>query len=80
MRGRNSGYDFLDPLILKILKESSMPMSTLGVNYRVNENVGRTINLNVIRNHLLFLKKSRKISENINKKNGVVYYKLLGFK
>ena len=77
MRGRASGHDFVDPLILKLLKESKVSMSTLGINYRINELAGRTINLNVIREHLIFLVKSKKISENLNKENGVTYYKFI---
>jgi len=73
---RSSGYDFLDPLILKILKESKGPMSTLSINYRINEAVRRTINLNIVRNHLIFLLNNKKVSEKINE-NGVVYYKLV---
>ena len=77
MRGRASGHDFVAPIIMKILKESKSPMSMLGINYRVNNDAGRTINLNVIRDHLLFLLKSKKISENMNRENGVTYYKLI---
>jgi len=77
MRGRASGHDFVDPMIITILKESKRSMSTLGINYRVNETVGRTINLNVIRDHLLFLVKNKKISESLDKENGVTYYKLI---
>lgn len=77
MRGRISGHDFVDPMIVKILIESKIPMSILGINYRVNGKVGKTINLNVIRNHLLFLVKSKKISESLNKETGVTYYKLI---
>jgi hypothetical protein len=73
----STGHDFIDPAILKILKESIGPMSTLGVNYRINEIAGKVINLNVIRNHLLFLVKSRKISERLDNENGVTYYTLL---
>jgi hypothetical protein len=77
MKGRASGHDFVDPLILKILKGSKVPLSTLGINYKVNENVGRTINLNVIRDHLIFLVENRKISESLDERNGVIYYKLI---
>lgn len=73
----STGHDFIEPAILKILKESAVPMSTLGINYRINESVGKVINLNVIRNNLLFLVKSKKISERLDNENGVTYYKLL---
>ena len=77
MRGRTAGHDFVEPMILKILKESRVPMSTLAVNYRVNESAGRTVNLNVIKNHLTFLVKNKKVSERLDKGNGVVYYRLI---
>lgn len=77
MRGRASSIDFIEPMILKVLKVSEIPMSTLSVNYRVNESARRTINLNVIKNNLTFLVKKRKISEKLDKANGVVYYKLI---
>lgn len=77
MRGRVSNHDFVEPMIMKILKESRVPMSVLAINYRVNEAAGRTINLNVIRNQLLFLVKDKKILESLNKENDVTYYKLI---
>ncbi len=77
MRGRAPSYDFVEPMILKILKESRVSMSALAINYRVNEAAGRTINLNVIRNNLIFLVNNKKIFESIDKKNNVIYYKLI---
>ncbi len=52
---RSVGFDFVDPLIMKILKAAKCPMSTLAINYRINEAVGKTINLNIVRNHLISL-------------------------
>lgn len=75
MRGRTSGMDFVDPMILKILRESKISMSTLAINYRINEQVGKTVNLNVIRNHLIFLVRDKKISESVNRQSGIAYYK-----
>lgn len=69
--------DFVEPLILKILKISEIPMSTLSINYRVNERAGRTINLNVVKSNLTFLVNHKKISEKLDEKNGIVYYKLI---
>jgi repressor of nif and glnA expression len=77
MRGRVPSHDFVEPMILKILKESRVSMSALAINYRVNEAAGRTINLNVIRNHLIFLVKNKKIFERFDKENDVTYYKLI---
>ena len=61
--GRTSGYDFVEPLVLKILRESKGSMTTLAINYRVNQSVGRTINLKIIQNNLIFLAKNEKISK-----------------
>jgi len=77
MSGRLPNHDFVEPMILKILKNSVIPMSILAINYRVNENVGRVINLNVIKNNLAFLVNHKKISEKTNKENRVVYYNLI---
>jgi len=77
MRGRTPSHDFVEPMILKILKESRVSMSTLAINYKVNEAAGRSINLNIIRNHLIFLVKNKKIFESLDKKNDVIYYKLI---
>jgi hypothetical protein len=77
MRGRNPDYNFVEPMILKILKKSRISMSLLAINYHVNEDIGRTINLNSIKKNLTFLVNHKKISEKTNKKNGVVYYKLI---
>jgi hypothetical protein len=77
MRGRNPDYNFVEPMILKILKKSGISMSLLAINYHVNEDIGRTINLNSIKKNLTFLVNQKKISEKTNKKNGVVYYKLI---
>jgi hypothetical protein len=77
MRRGIPGHDFIEPMILKLLKESRVPMSTLAINYRVNEAAGRMINLNVIKNHLIFLVKNKKILESLDKENDVTYYKLI---
>ena len=75
--GRTSGYDFVEPLILKILRESKSSMTTLAINYRVNQSVGRTINLKIIQNNLIFLAKNEKISKIFNKGNGITYYEII---
>ena len=77
MRGRASGHDFVDPMILKILRETKTPLSILGINYMINGFVGRMINVNIVKNHLLFLVRDNKVSESVNKENGVTYYKLI---
>jgi hypothetical protein len=77
MSGRLPGHDFVEPMILKILKVSEIPMSTLSINYRVNEGARRTINLNIIKQRLMFLVGKKKISGKMDKNNGVVYYKLI---
>jgi hypothetical protein len=76
MVGRVPRQDFVEPMILKILKISTIPMSTLAINFRVNERAGRTINLNDIKNNLMFLVKNKRISEKLDEENGIVYYKL----
>ena len=77
MVGRAPRQDFVEPMILNILKVSEIPMSTLAINFRVNERAGRTVNLNVIKTNLTFLVDNKKISEKLDKGNGVVYYTLI---
>jgi len=76
MEKRAPRQDFVEPMILKILKISEIPMSILAINFRVNERAGRTVNLNDIKNNLTFLVDHKKISQKLDKGNGVVYYKL----
>ena len=74
MPGRVSGYNFVEPAILKILKSSTISLPTLAINYHVNIAVGRRVNLNVIKKNLVFLVSHRKISGKLEA-NGVTYYK-----
>jgi len=75
MPGRSSGYNFVEPTILRILQNSRVSLSTLAISYHVNETIGRTINLNVIKKNLMFLVNHKKISEKLDP-NGVTYYRL----
>ena len=77
MRGRATGHDFIEPIIIKVLKKSRASSTILGINYMVNEIAGKTINLNVVNEHLMLLVKARKISETLKKSTGVKYYKLI---
>jgi hypothetical protein len=77
MRGRNPDYNFVEPMILKILKKSGVSMPNLAINYHVNENIGRAVSLNDIKKNLVFLVNRKKISKKTNKKTGVVCYKLI---
>jgi len=77
MRGVSSGRDFVEPIILRILEKSMCSMSTLAINYKVNEASGKTINLNAIKNCLVFLVKNKKVFESFDKENDVAYYKLI---
>ncbi|TAL47384.1 hypothetical protein EPN87_02955 [archaeon] len=74
---RSSGHDFVDPIILKVLKQSKRSMSVLGINYMVNGIAEKTINLNVINEHMKLMVKARKVSETLKKSTGVKYYKLV---
>lgn len=70
-------YDFVGPLILKILHESNGSMTTLAINYMINQSVGRTVNLKIIKDHLTSLVKDEKISKRVDEGNSVVYYDIL---
>ena len=72
-----SRIDFVEPMILKVLKMSESPMTTMSINYHVNEIAGKTVNLKVIKSILTSLVDSKKISEGIDEENGIAYYRLI---
>ncbi len=74
MRGRNSDNVYLEPEILKILRESSMPMSALGINFKVNSKFDKIIELNTVKHHLNTLVKNRKVLEKV--KDDTTHYKI----
>jgi len=73
----SSNYDFVGPMILKILKVSDIPLTTLAVSFMVNQGMGKIVNMNVIKNHLKFLTENNKISRKLDKGNGILYYKMI---
>jgi hypothetical protein len=77
MRGRNPDYNFVEPMIINILKKSKISMPLLAINYHVNESIGKAVSLNDIKKNLTFLVNRKKISEKTNKKTGIVHYKLI---
>lgn len=76
-KSKVSRTDFVEPMILKILKMSNSPMTTLSINYHVNEMAGKTVNLKVIKSSLTFLVNNNKISERLDRGNGITYYETL---
>ena len=75
MRGRKSNnYFYLEPEILKILKTSNVPMSALGINFRLNNSLGKILDLNTIKSHLEELVDNNKILE--LEKDEILHYKL----
>jgi len=77
MKKGTSNHDFVDPLILRILGESNGPMTTLAINYMVNQSFGREVNSRIIKKHLTFLVDVEKISKSLSKLNDITYYKLI---
>lgn len=75
MKKGTFGYNFVEPLILKILRESNVPMASLAINYMVNQSFGREVNSRIIKKHLAFLVDVEKISKDLDKLNNVTYYK-----
>lgn len=72
MRGRNTDYFYLEPEILEILKGSEVPMSALGINFRVNNKFDKIIELNTVKRHLDELVKNKKLVR-INKEDTPFY-------
>lgn len=76
MEKRTLGYNFVEPTILKILKNSNTALPLLAINFHVNASIGREINLNIIKKNVLFLMDKNKISKKLDV-NGVMNYKLV---
>ena len=76
MRGRNVNHTFLDSIIIHVLKESPVPMQVLGISFKVNEETGKIINLNVVKNHLNILVDKKKVLTKVDKSNGSIHYKI----
>jgi repressor of nif and glnA expression len=75
VRGRKSNnYFYLEPEILKILKTSNVPISALGINFRLNNSLGKIIDLNTIKSHLGELVENNKILE--IEKDEILHYKI----
>ena len=74
MRGPNTDSTYLEPEILKILREAGMPMPALGINFRINDWLDKIIELNTVKRHLNILVKSKKILEKV--KDDTTYYKI----
>jgi hypothetical protein len=75
VRGRKSNnYFYLEPEILKILKTSNVPMSALGINFRLNNSLGKILDLNTIKSHLEELVDNNKILE--LEKDEILHYKI----
>jgi repressor of nif and glnA expression len=69
--------DFVNPLILKILRDSKGPMAALAITYMVNQHFGREVNSGIIKRHLSSLVDVEKISKNSNNMKNIAYYKLI---
>jgi len=71
---RVAGYNFVEPMILKVLENSRISLSTLAINYHVNAAAGKAVNLNVIKKNLLYLVAHKKVTEKLDM-NGIAFYK-----
>jgi hypothetical protein len=74
VRGRNTDYFYLEPEILEILRTSEVPMSALGVNFRINNKLEKVVDLNIIKQHLEELVKNDKLLK--LEKDDIVHYKV----
>lgn len=74
MRGRSADYVYLEPEILNILRESDIPMSALGINFRINDRLDKIIELNEVKRHLNALVKNKKVLEKV--RDDTTYYKV----
>jgi hypothetical protein len=74
VRGRNTDYFYLEPEILEILRTSEVPMSALGVNFRINNKLEKVVDLNIIKQHLEELVKNDKLLK--FEKDDIIHYKV----
>jgi len=77
MARRQTGYDFIGPSILNILKNSKTPMTKLAVSYMVNQNSGKIVNSGVVKRNLDFFVKENKITVGVDKISGITSYKII---
>ena len=77
MAKRQSGYDFIGPSILNILKNSKMPMTKLAVSYMINQNSGKIVNVGVVKRNLDFFVKENKVSMGVDEISGIVNYMII---
>ena len=77
MARRESGYDFIGPSILNILKNSTMPMTKLAVSYMVNQKSGKIVNISVVKRNLDMFVKNNKVTVDVNKLNGIASYTII---
>lgn len=61
VRGRTADNAYLEPEILRILGEETVPMSALGINFRVNGKLDKIVELNAIKRQLNSLVKEGKV-------------------
>jgi len=74
MRGRTADYVYLEPEILNILRESEVPMSALGINFRINDKFDKIVELNTVKRHIEVLVKRRKLLK--KDKDDTTYYRI----
>jgi len=74
MRGRSIDYEFLDNVILHVLRESEVPMQVLGVSFKVNEKCKRIVNLNAVKDRLSSLTEKKKILRKMDKDENTFYW------
>jgi len=73
---RGVDYQFLEPMIMNILEESPMPLQALTINFKINEESGRIIDLNTIKNHLDKLVEKRKVLKKVKKTTKTTHYEI----
>lgn len=70
--------DFLDPIILKVLEESPVPLNPLSINFKVNEKTKKIVSLNTIKNHLKQLSEEKKIMKKVVSNSSYYWTKRIG--
>ena len=65
MRRRDNEYDFIDPIVIRILNKSTTPLQPLAINFMVNRVTKEIIPFHAVKERLRILVNEGKVSEKV---------------
>lgn len=63
--GKNNEYDFIDPIVIRILNKSKTPLQPLAINFMVNRIAKRIVPFSAVKERLKILVNEGQISEKV---------------